>query len=127
MSSIFGKNRDKIKEQEKLFKDTLVELEEEKQQYRKEMQKLLMKNDKLEKDNTILRDKYKALKIAYDDYRHNKSVPINSRTSGSLAIINGVIKRDNNKSPNLSSSTNGGKTKRNKYRRSKYRRSKRKY
>jgi len=86
MSSIFGKNRDKIKEQEKLFKDTLVELEEEKQQYRKEMQKLLMKNDKLEKDNTILRDKYNNLK--------QNSITTTSRNSGSISIYKDSVWKD---------------------------------
>lgn len=108
MSTIFWENPyKKIKEQEetiKLLSDKI--------------QILLIKNDKLIND-------YEALKITYNDYRNKKSVPINSRTSGKLSIINGVIRRD--KSRSQSSSTNGGKSKKNKFRRSKYRITKRKY
>jgi len=114
---------------EKLVEDTLVELKEEKQQYRKEMQNLLMKNDKLEKDNTMLREKYETLKEKYNELvnKYNKlkknSIEITPRNRGSVVTIEHSMV---NKSRSQSS-TKGGKTKRNKLRRGKYSITKRKY
>ena len=108
----------KIEHLEKI-KLKMAELIEDKQQYRKEMQKLLIKNDKLENENKELKKDVKILhdRIArIDDYKksvvHDKIQRIREMTMS------------RSKSP---SQSNGGKSKKNKFRRSKYRITKRKY
>ena len=131
MSFFTGKSKDKeiirltkmTKMQEKVFNDTLKEVEEERGKYRKEMQKCLNDNIDLNQKNKDLILKYNNLVNEYNNLKQN-SIRITSRNRGDVITMEGNANR--NKS-SRKSSKKGGKSKKNKLKRNKYSVTKRKY
>jgi hypothetical protein len=131
MSFFTGKSKDKeikrltkiIATQEKVFNDTLKEVEEERGTYRKEMQKCLKENIDLNGKNKDLISKYNNLVNEYNNLKQN-SIRITSRNRGDVITMEGDANRNKSRSK---SSTKGGKSKKNKLKRNKYSVTKRKY